>query len=88
MNPFAMTPETLILLLLGLPLLAAAGVLVAGKVVTGAQQANIRDGQGVLIGLYTALCAIALFAAMPVGTDITLLTFVPGLSLLRCRAIC
>jgi multicomponent Na+:H+ antiporter subunit D len=81
MNPFAMTPETLILLLLGLPLLAAAGVLVAGKVVTGAQQANIRDGQGVLIGLYTALCAIALFAAMPVGTDITLLTFVPGLSL-------
>ena len=51
-----MAADTLILALLGLPLLASALVLVLRDM------PNLRDGQALLIGLITAACAIELYS--------------------------
>ena len=69
-----MAGETLILALLGLPLLASALVLALYK------WPNLRDGQAVLIGLVTAACALALYR-LPDGATITLIELAPGLSI-------
>ena len=69
-----MMAETLILALLGLPLLASALVLVLHK------WPNLRDGQAVLIGLVTAICTVHLFR-MPDGATLTLIELAPGLTI-------
>ena len=68
-----MAAETLILALLGLPLLASALVLVFGK------YENLRDGQAFLIGLITAYCAAQLYM-LPDGVTLTLIELAPGLT--------
>ncbi len=66
--------EALIYALLGLPLLAAVGVLLLRN------HPRLRDGQSVLIGLVTAACALKLFT-MPIGAKLTLVELAPGLTL-------
>ena len=68
-----MSADTLILALLGLPLLASALVLVFGK------YENLRDGQAVVLGLVTAYCAYELYI-LPTGTTLTLIELAPGLT--------
>ena len=68
--------ETLIYLLLGLPLLAAANTLLLARF------ENLRDGQAVLLGLVTAGCAYALYTS-PRGAleTVTLVQLAPQLTL-------
>ena len=68
--------ETLIYLLLGLPLLAAANTLLLARF------ENLRDGQAVLLGLVTAGCAYALYTSptAPLET-VTLVQLAPQLTL-------
>ena len=68
--------ETLIYLLLGLPLLAAANTLLLARF------ENLRDGQAVLLGLVTAGCAYALYTSptAALGT-VTLVQLTPQLTL-------
>ena len=68
-----MAAETLILALLGLPLLASALVLVFGK------YENLRDGQALVLGLITAYCAAQLYM-LPDGATLTLIELAPGLT--------
>ena len=67
-----MMTETLIIALLGLPLLASALVLLFHD------KPNLRDGQAILIGLITAACAISLYAETAPGS-LTLFTMAEGL---------
>ena len=68
--------ETLIYLLLGLPLLAAANTLLLARF------ENLRDGQAVLLGLVTAGCAYALYtSSTPVPETVTLVQIAPQLTL-------
>lgn len=68
--------ETLIYLLLGLPLLAAANTLLFARF------ENLRDGQAVLLGLVTAGCAYALYTSPPSAFEtVTLVTLAPQLTL-------
>ena len=68
--------ETLIYLLLGLPLLAAANTLLLARF------ENLRDGQAVLLGLVTAGCAYALYTSPPSALEtVTLVTLAPQLTL-------
>ena len=70
------TVETLIYLLLGLPLLAAANTLLFARF------ENLRDGQAVLLGLVTAGCAYALYTSPPSALEtVTLVTLAPQLTL-------
>ena len=68
-----MTAETLILALLGLPLLAAGLVLVFGR------HENLRDGQALVLGAITAYCAYRLYILPDVMT-LTLIELAPGLT--------
>ena len=68
--------ETLIYLLLGLPLLAAANTLLLARF------ENLRDGQAVLLGLVTAGCAYALYtSSTAVPETVTLVQIAPQLTL-------
>ena len=68
--------ETLIYLLLGLPLLAAANTLLLARF------ENLRDGQAVLLGLVTAGCAYALYtSSTPAPETVTLVQIAPQLTL-------
>lgn len=68
-----MSGETLILALLGLPLLASVLVLVFHK------HPNLRDGQAIAIGLVAAYCAFELYH-LPLGASLTLIELAPGLT--------
>ena len=68
--------ETLIYLLLGLPLLAAANTLLLARF------ENLRDGQAVLLGLVTAGCAYALYTSPTAALEtVTLVQLAPQLTL-------
>ena len=68
--------ETLIYLLLGLPLLAAANTLLLARF------ENLRDGQAVLLGLVTAGCACALYTSPTAALEtVTLVQLAPQLTL-------
>ena len=67
--------DTLLLALLGLPLLAAAGVLVFRR------WPNLRDGQAIVLGVITAMCALQLFAAGADGSSFEVFTMASGLSI-------
>ena len=68
--------ETLIYLLLGLPLLAAANTLLLARF------ENLRDGQAVLLGLVTAGCAYALYTSPTKALEtVTLVQLAPQLTL-------
>ena len=68
--------ETLIYLLLGLPLLAAANTLLLARF------ENLRDGQAVFLGLVTAGCAYALYtSSTAVHETVTLVPIAPQLAL-------
>jgi multicomponent Na+:H+ antiporter subunit D len=65
--------DTLLMALLGLPLLAAAGVLVFRH------WPNLRDGQAIVLGVITALCALQLFATGADGSSLEVFTMASGL---------
>lgn len=67
-----MTVDTLILALLGLPLLASALVLLLHD------KPNLRDGQAFIIGIITAYFAIQLYTTDAIGS-LTLFTMAEGL---------
>lgn len=69
-----MAADTLILALLGLPLLASALVLVLRDM------PNLRDGQALLIGLITAACAIELYGRAD-GDTLFILSLAEGLDI-------
>ena len=69
-----MAADTLILALLGLPLLASALVLVLRDI------PNLRDGQALLIGLITAACAIELYGRAD-GDTLFILSLAEGLDI-------
>ena len=68
--------ETLIYLLLGLPLLAAANTLLLARF------KNLRDGQAILLGLVTSACAYALYTSPTAALEtVTLVQLAPQLTL-------
>jgi len=69
-----MAADTLILALLGLPLLASALVLVLRDI------PNLRDGQALLISLITAACAIELYGRAG-GDTLFILSLAEGLNI-------
>ncbi|MBT7280351.1 MAG: monovalent cation/H+ antiporter subunit D family protein [Rhodobiaceae bacterium] len=69
-----MSAETLIYMLLGLPLLASALVLLFRH------QPNLRDGQAVGLGVVSAWAAFQLYL-LPTGASVTLVALAPGLTL-------
>jgi len=70
------TIDMLILALLGLPLLASAGVLALRH------WPNLRDGQAIIIGLITAYCAAQLYAiGAQEAHTLTLFALTPSLSI-------
>ena len=70
------TADTLIYLLLGLPLLAAGNTLLL------ARHETLRDGQAVILGLVTTWCAYALYTTPASALEtVTLIQLTPTLSL-------
>jgi multicomponent Na+:H+ antiporter subunit D len=74
MEQLALT-DMLMLALMGLPLLAAALVLVLRR------WPNLRDGQAIVIGLITAYCAAQLYALGGDQPTLTLFALTPSLSI-------